>query len=339
MKNALMIALVAGSVASSALGQSFVEIEDNNDRSQANTQGVVNLSTTADGITTWSGITGTATGSSTTATGLTSVDIFRVRTAAAAPGIYRNRLTLTTNGTAGHTGIILGLNTTSTGPGVDAVVGTTSTTIQTSSTATTPARFNQWYTFGPAADIYYRVGGVAATTVAYSANYSQDVITPIAGPSVQPGSIRLNTIGAGIDTDMWIYDSNFNPIALYGNDDSSVSTSLSTSDLTRNFAPGTYYVAVSRYNLAHNLASPGDDDFRTGGVLDFGGSVLGSSSTATAATFNLTFIDSGGLPVTTPVTLSGGYDVQFVSFTVVPTPGAAALLGLGGLVAARRRRA
>lgn len=339
MKNALIIALVAGSVASSALGQSFVEIEDNNDRTQANTQGVVNLSTMADGITTWSGVTGTTTGSSATASGLTSHDIFRVRTAAATPGIYRNRLTLATSGTAGHTGVILGLATTSTGPGFDAVVSASSATLQTSSTSSTPARFNQWYTFGAAADIYYRVTGSASTTAAYSANYSQDVITPTAGPSLEAGSIRLHTIGAGIDTDMWVYDSNFNAIALYGNDDSSVTTTIATSDLTRNFAPGTYYVAVSRFNLANNLPSPGDDDFRTGSVLDFAGSVLSSSAVQTAATFNLTFIDSTGLPVTTPVTLAGAFDVQFVSFTVVPTPGAAALLGLGGLVAARRRRA
>jgi hypothetical protein len=36
---------------------------------------------------------------------------------------------------------------------------------------------------------------------------------------------------------------------------------------------------------------------------------------------------------------TGASEIAFYSFEVVPTPSAAAILGLGGLVASRRRRA
>lgn len=333
MKTTLIV-LAAGSLTTVAFGQNFAEIENNHTRPQADAQGIVNLSLTPNGATTWGGVTGTSTGTNSTDGSLASYDWFHLRTPTAAPAIYLNRMTLTTTGTAGHSGAIMGF-TQSTG-----VISTSSTAVQSSGTGTTPARMNQWYTFGAAADIYYRVGGGTTTTAPYTATYTQQVVVPVTGPAaLASGNISISTFNAGIDTDMWVYDSNFNAIANFGNDDSSVNTALATSDLTRNFAAGTYYLAISRYNFANNQASPADDDFRSGSVVDFPGVALGTSTTVTAAPFSVSFTDSSGAPVTTSVTISGGFDVQFIQFTVVPTPGAAALLGIGGLVAARRRRA
>ena len=70
-------------------------------------------------------ITGNSTGNSTTVAGPGSIDYFHVKTAAAAPGIYRYRLTLTTTGTAGHSGSIRGTGQTAAAQAVWAgVVGT-----------------------------------------------------------------------------------------------------------------------------------------------------------------------------------------------------------------------
>jgi hypothetical protein len=331
MKSIALFAVLAGTA--SAFGQAFSEVENNNSRTQADAQGIVTLSPSANGVTTFSGVTGTTTGTTTTDGALTSYDFFHLRVAASSPGIYMNRLVLTTTGTAGHTGAIMGFGQ-STG-----VINTTSTAVQSSSTSTTPARFNQWYTFGAGADVYYRVGGTSSTTAPYQASYTQQAVLPITGPAtLASGNISISSAGSTYDTDMWVYDSNFNAIAGFGNDDSSVNTSLTTSDLTRSFAPGIYYLAISRYNLANDQASPADDDFRSGSVLDFPGSVLGTSTTATAAAFTVTFNDGSAVPAVVTGTTSGAYDVQFIQFTVVPTPGAAAMLGLGGLAALRRRR-
>lgn len=340
MSKTFVVAALAGAmVSSAALAQNFVEVEANQDRAGADAQGAVNLSLTPDGVSTWGGVTGTSTSSSLTGTGLASIDVFRLNVPAMPVGIYRNRMTISTTGAAGHTGSIIGRTTTSAGVGQAATVNVGSTSsLQSSSTLTTPARMNQWYTFGAPTSLYYRVSGTATTTAEYTSTWSVEAVTPIAGPTLQPGSINLSTLGTTtIDTDMWVLDSNFNAIPLFGNDDV-LSSSASQSNLTRTFAAGTYYLAISRFNLAVNEPSPGDDDFRTGSVTDFGGMLLSSSATATASTFDVNFTDSNGVAVPTSVTFSGAYDVQFIQFTVVPTPGAAALLGLGGLAMARRRR-
>jgi hypothetical protein len=75
-----------------------------------------------------------------------------------------------------------------------------------------------------------------------------------------------------------------------------------------------FHLAVANFNIANNLGSPADDDFRTGAVLDFPG-VLANTSTTTNLNVGHTI---GGTAV--PATKVGPFDVVFVQFTV-GTPG------------------
>lgn len=295
----------------------FNESEPNDSKAQANVFAL--------------GVGGTITGNSTSAAGV-GLDYYRISTPAAALGIYRYRMVITSQ-IAGHTGTIRGLNQSG------GVIGTTDTTFQTSSTATTPPRFNQWYGFGKQEEIYYRVTGGTATTADYTATLERQTVTPVDLGSFAAGSITITTIGQGhtTDTDLWVYDGNLNAIPGYGNDDESIAGggtgATLQSLLTRNYTPGTYYLALSNFQFANNLASPPDDDFLSGAVLDFANAAANSSTTTN---LNLAF-SIGGTPFA--ATKVGPYDIYWGKFTVVPEPASMTALGLGVLALMRRRKA
>ncbi|MCW5946861.1 MAG: PEP-CTERM sorting domain-containing protein [Fimbriimonadales bacterium] len=287
-------------------------------------------------------------GNSISATG-TGLDYFRVQTAAAALGIYRYRLILDSQ-IAGHTGTIRGLSQTAAPPGPwdGSTVGTpnagTDIAVQTSSTTTNPARFNQWYGFGKQEEIYYRVTGTASTTADYAATLERVPITPMDLGTFQPGQIDITTVGQGhtTDTDLWIYDSNFDAILGYGNDDRSVNSypgspsSSLQSHLRRNYTPGRYYMALSNFQLANNMGSPCDDNFRTGSLMDFPDAIANSSTTINL-NMAFSFEDSNGIQQFATTKL-GPYDVNWFTFEVVPEPGTMAALGVGLAALAMRRR-
>ncbi|HYF15660.1 MAG TPA: choice-of-anchor X domain-containing protein [Phycisphaerales bacterium] len=321
MSPAFIAGLAGLALTGAAFGQTFNEVEDNNTKAQADAQGTIVLST-APGAGQYSALTGTTTGTSTTTAGLASADTFRVKTVAAPLGIYRHTLTITTTGTAGHSGSIRGRDQTSAACGVAGVVGTADVAAQSSSTATNPARSNTWFGFGREEELYYRVTGTSSTTQPYTATYTMSgPIAPIAGPTIVEGSTVITTVGqTSVDTDMWLYDANLNPIAGAGNDDepsASCGSGTLQGRLTRHLTSGTYYLVISRYNLANDQTSPADDDFRIGNVLDFPNAVLGSSTTTTAADFDVSI---GGTVVPILGAPATGHDVQFVQFTVVPPP-------------------
>ncbi len=307
-----MVALAAGTLTSCAFAQvNNPEVEANETKATATT-----AASGGAGMASGDTISGNTTGTSTTVAGAASADIFRVKTAAAPLGIYRHRLALTTTGTAGHVGAVLGLGQSSVG------ILTTDATLQSSSSTTTPARFNQWFGFGKQEELFYRVSGTATTTADYLATLETTPVTPISGPTIPQGNIRFNTVGiTTIDTDMWVYDSNFNAIPGFGNDDESIAsggTGVSLqSRFSRNFAAGTYYLAIGRFNVANNQQSASDDDFRTAAVLDFPNAVLGTTTT-TPTNFN---VEIGGQTVA--ISDTEAYSVSFVQFTVADVLGAA----------------
>lgn len=350
MKKALLFSLAAGAaLTASAHAQTFLETEPNDTRATGNP--VVGLSAAGNG-----GAFNAIQGNSLAASGV-GLDYFAIRTQPLPLGIYRNRLVITTTGTVGHTGTIrsIGQNASApdTLPGVpwDGVVGTgnfaTDGTGQSTSTLTTPARFNQWYGFGKGEQFNYRVTGTASTTGDYVATMETVPVTPVDLGSFEQGLITMNWNGQGhtTDTDMWVYDSGFNAIAGYGNDDSSlalngapIATTSLQSFLARSYAPGVYYIALSNFSLTNNQASPSDDNFRTGAMLDFPDIVINSSTTAN---LNMAFTVQDSVmaaPLAVANTKAAAYDINWFKFTVVPTPSSMALLGLGGLIAARRRR-
>ncbi len=338
MKHTIISAVVVALASSTALAQ-FTETEANDSKAAANA---------------FAGLAAGSTirGNSTATTGV-GLDYFDLTIGAAPLGIYRHRLVITTAGTAGHTGTIRGLSQnaapadTLAGVPWDGVVGTAGTgdnTAQTSSTTSTPPRFNQWYGFGKQERFYYRVNGGTTTTADYIATMETVPVVPVNIGSFQPGQISITTFNQGhtTDTDMWVYDANLNAIAGYGNDDESplggtpgTGASLQ-SWLSRNYAPGTYYLALTNFAFQNNMLSPSDDDFRTGTVMDFANLAVNSSTTAN---LNMTFTitDSAG-SLQVPNTKAGVYDINWFSFTVLPEPASMSLFALG-LLAFRRRRA
>ncbi len=313
-----------------AVNAQFNESEANDSKATANVFG---------GLTNGATITGNSISATTT-----GLDYFRVGTAAAAPGIYRYRMLLNTT-TPGNVGTIRGLGqvaaTAGTWPGPVGTANTTDTTIQTSFIMTgTTTRMNQWYGFGAAEDIFYRVTGTTTTTANYVATLERTAVTPVDIGMYAQGSINISTWNQGhtSDTDMWIYDANFNAIPGYGNDDESLNSgggspgTTFTSVLVRNYTPGVYYLALSNFQLANNMGSPCDDRFRTGSMLDFPNALANSSTTIN---LNMAFAVNG---TQFAATKAGQFDVNFYKFRVVPEPATMAVLGLGVIPFLRRRK-
>lgn len=311
-----------------------METEPNDSKGAAN---VINLTGAGD----------TITGNSQASTG-TGLDYFRVTTPIQPIAIYQNRLTLN----QANTGTIRGLGQTASNPTNSSGPGTPSPTatdnpFQSSSTAT--GQFNQWYSFGRTGSLYYRVTGTATTTANYVATYAQTVITPVNLGSFAAGSITLtNTqLNSTQDTEILVYDSMLMPLAGFLNDDFLDGTVTQTggsnlnSLLTREFAPGIYFVAISNFNTADNRLSPADEGTASGTYLDFDG-VTANSSTTALASIPFRISDANGNTDFT-ATKPGAYDVYWGTFTVVPEPGSVALTlagaaGLAAVIARRRRR-
>ena len=287
------------------VGGVYTEIEDNETKARAN---VINAMAAGEAI------TGTTTGISTTLPGIASADTFRIATATAPLGIYRHQLAITST-TPGHTGSIRGLTQSS------GVISTTvDAVLQSSTTTTTPARMNQWYGFGKGEMVYYRITGTSLTTDPYTVTLSDTPITPVNIGSFAVGQITISTFNQGYsaDTDMWVYDHTFTAIPGCGNDDETTGTGGSgltnQSILRRTYAAGTYYLALSDWNVANNLASPPDDRFRDGNVLDFANAILQSNANDEP---NLAFsvTDVGG-PHPFPASKPGAFGIYWATFTV-----------------------
>lgn len=137
-----------------------------------------------------------------------------------------------------------------------------------------------------------------------------------------PALFRATTVGgAAWDTQLWLFDMNGRGVSF--NDDSA-STAQST--LTGMFvpSPGNYLIAISRYNR---------DALDGSGALIWNNTPFGTERAP----------DGPGAanPVASwaGTTAAGGaYSIFLTSANFVPAPGAVALLGMSGLLLARRRR-
>lgn len=269
--------------------------------------------------------TGLSTGAVTTAgsTDPASVDTWRIRTQPAPAGIYRHVLALSTSGASGHVLTLRGLSQTA------GVVGTMDAFVQSSTTGTTPPRAVAWYGFGKQEEVFCRVQGAAVTTAPYICSLTSTPVTPTSTTALLVGGagqieIRVAQVGAFlIDSDIWLYDADLTAIPGAGNDDEFGTPNI-TSRLVRPLAPGTYTLAVGRFNLANNLPSPSDDDFRSGVVLDFPNALADSQVNPTGpnstGVVNVILSDGVNTPVVIPLTFAPGTigDVQFLRFSVYP---------------------
>ena len=188
---------------------------------------------------------------------------------------------------------------------------------QTSIASTTPARLSAWYGFGKQEEIYFRVTGTSTTIAPYTATLSTHAIAPDVVPgSFQPGVITITTVGQGhnTDTDLWVYDAGFDAMPTLGNDDV-LNGGTFQSTLVRAFPPGTYYLALSSYNLCNDQPAPSDDDYTQGNVLDFPDAACDSQPSA--ASIDLGFSISDGM-TTVPVAAARAspYEITWWRFEV-----------------------
>ncbi|TVQ60745.1 MAG: hypothetical protein EA379_07545 [Phycisphaerales bacterium] len=259
---------------------------------------------------------------------------FLAEVGAAPLAIYRHRLVFESD-TLNQRGWIKGLQQTASGD----IVPDTDVLVQaTSLPATKPSLYNQWYGFGKGERFYYQVFGTAATTADYTITMDTEVVTPDVLGSFLPGQISISTIDQGhtSTTHIHVYDANLNPIPGYSNirPDSSTFQSL----LTREYDPGTYYLAIGLRNTANDQATPDDTITRNQPVMDFGGMLINGQPTAGNQDVSFSITDGIGT-YAFDAERGGNYGVYWATFTIVPTPGSAALLGVMALLGARRRRA
>ncbi|MBK7875092.1 MAG: hypothetical protein IPJ77_04960 [Planctomycetes bacterium] len=304
---ALCALLASASVAHAQT--SFAELEPNADKGEANA--IVCLAA-------GDAITGVSTGGVVTPGNASSgsADTFRLQTCALAPGLYRHVLSLS-SATPGHTATLRGLVQAGT-VGVGGTATTIDATLSTAVGVGAGPRALAWYANGAGGELYYRVAGLPSTTQPYTAALSTTPVTPAFVGNFAAGAITITTEGQGhlTDTDLWLYDANFAPLPLAGNDDVFQSPSVQ-SRLVRTLAPGTYYVALSVFNLANHRTSPPDEDFVQGNLCDFAG-VTATSSTLSGVDVSFALSDAGHV---VPVTASVGaqsHEVAWFRFEVVP---------------------
>ncbi len=258
----------------------FTETEPNNDKATA---------TLAAGMSNGQIFGGVTTGVVAERAAPGTPDFWKIRTASATPGIYRHQLDLDTNGWDGHGAAIMGLAQD------NGVVTDVQAVVQAAQIQTDLSRRNVWYGFGRQEEVFWQVQGSPSTNAPYFATLTTTQVTPTSlGSAFEAGDITITTVGqtgaAQTDSDLWIYDSNLEAIAGAGNDDAGASTG---STLTRNLGAGTYFLALTNFNLANNQASPTADGFTDGNVLDFPNAIVNSSVT-TALNLGFAITDTAG---------------------------------------------
>lgn len=212
----------------------------------------------------------------TFSTGDFSPDFFLVQTAVLPPGIYQHRLRLTITGAPPvldtYNASILGL---------EQVAGVIQpNTVATVHTAPNngypnhPRRTVQWYGFGRGERFYFRIAGNSNTTSNYVLTLETVPVQPqVVSQVFDPGQITISNASTDTFTyfDAWIYNSSLNAMPGYGPN--------FPASLAREFAAGTYYVALGKFDLANNLPSldgPSSNptDHQNSPVLDFPDAVL-----------------------------------------------------------------
>ena len=137
-----------------------------------------------------------------------------------------------------------------------------------------------------------------------------------------PMNFRATTIGgAAFDTQLSLFDAMGNGIAF--NDDSSGLQSLITNAFTAALPAGVFALAISGFD---------HDGLDAGGLEIFADTPFGGERGPTAGRGPLASWGGIGSIGTYSITLVGA------EFCNIPTPGAAALAGLGGLALLKRRR-
>jgi hypothetical protein len=291
----------------SALAQTLPEVEPNESKTEALLNPYVLQSGAA--------ITGMSTGGSTTTAGIASADYLLIQTAQRPLGVYKHRLVLTTSGTAGHTLTIRG-RTQSAG----VIAATSDVALYQGQTSSVPPRYVQWYGFGKQERVYARVSGTSSTTAPYLCTLETSALSvPFLG-DFKAGQITISTLNQGhtTDTALWVYDGTLSAVPEFGNDDEPAPGTSARSTLTRTFAPGTYYLAITAATLAVEHPAASDDSRRNANVTDFANVAI-STATTTAANLSFQIADEYGAVPTTSFK-EDRHEINFFRFTVSAQP-------------------
>lgn len=304
--------------ASGAYATGHTESEPNDNKGSANPFVLVNGDT----------ITGTS-----TTTLNADFDYYFLQTTAAPLGLYEHTLTTPTPTAGLLQGSIRGLLVAG-GTG-----GATSGTITPGSDSglqnTTLLRTTQrWYGFGKAEKLYWSMVGDGSTVDPYTATYAVVPVTPVDLGTFAPGTIDITTFdrakapnGASTsytDTEMTLYDANFQTQPLWNNDDWFPASSIHPfhSELHPTLPAGTYYLAIAQFNLsvpfaadATNEGGPNDtvSDFEDIVVQSNGSLTQGSPAIQIKLSFGVT--DANGT-VEFDATKPSRCGVYWAKFTV-----------------------
>jgi len=261
-------------------------------------------------------------------------DVWRVTIAANPLLVQRHTLMLTTSGTQGHTGVVVGVQ--ATGGVIDPA---SMASLQSTSINTVPARYCAVYTLGNAAPSFvYRVTGSSASSSPYSVSLSsQTIAVPDAIPCpIAPGPVTLSTVGrTTLNTKLFLFNGDtLAPIEGAVNDDTPTSptTGLPQSTLTRTLTPGRYILAIANGGAVDDRPPPADDRVSTQPswfLTESAGLLVNGSSTATGD-FSFSITDAYG---TRNVTAAkpGAYGIAFFRITVEPRCGWADVGRQGGV--------
>lgn len=201
-------------------------------------------------------------------------DYFRMRNAEqVVPAFYRHRLIVADS----SLGVALSIRGKRVLDGV--LIDTSDSGVQTSLRTTYPEHHVQWYTSEQPADIYVQARGGASTVDEYRIDYDIERVAVIEGPQLDAGEIVISALGlTSVNTDLAVYDGDRVLIPEYSNDDASAKEIQSR--LVREYAPGTYYLAISDHNLvsshlrAHDDGRANPNDY----ALDYPGALVSSLS-------------------------------------------------------------
>lgn len=265
-------------------------------------------------------------------------DLWRVTIPANPLLIQRHRLQLTTTGTQGHTGSIMGVQA-----NAGVVDPASMVALQNTSINTVPARFCQVYTLGAAAPSFvYRLTGSSGTTLPYTITLTTETVTPAA---IRPcpfraGQVTITTVGrTALNTKLFLYNADtLAPIEGGTNDDTPASPGSASgspqSTLTRTLEPGRYILAVANGDTADSRLPAADDRLVTQAVTylaETPGVIVNGSSTA-AGDFSFKVIDSAGETLATNVAAAkpGSFGVVFYKFETQTWCGPADIGSAGG---------
>lgn len=207
----------------------------------------------------------------------------------------------------------------------------------------------KWYGFGNGGGQTLRVAKSTSGAGTYTLTHS---ITTVAMQNstiiATPGTYSLATRYVG-DGEIFLYDSTFTLVGQNDNQSSYSATGNSAEIKFANLALGTYYVAIGNGNVSTNnpgVTTAGSSFLESaiaagqtwGGIQGEADTLARPSNVSqSVSSFSDYSLYINGTKLTQTSTVLG-QELAWYQITVVPTPGALALMGMGAVIAGRRRR-